>query len=61
MNAKKGKNLILGAVKGYEFEQIKPFIINDDGSVINILHQYDRYSSEVKNKMVVYRESESPL
>jgi hypothetical protein len=28
MNAKHGKNLILGAVKGYEFEQIKPFLIS---------------------------------
>jgi len=37
------------------------FLINEDGSVINVLHQYDRHSPEVKNQMVVYRESESPF
>lgn len=34
------------------------YLLNEDGSVINILHQYDRKSAEIKNKMLVYRESE---
>lgn len=34
------------------------YIINDDGSVVNVLHQYDRKTPEIKNKMLVYKESE---
>lgn len=33
------------------------YVINEDGSIINVLHQYDRQSSEIKNKMLVYRKS----
>lgn len=33
------------------------YVINEDGSVINVLHQYDRQSSEIRNKMLVYRKS----
>lgn len=33
------------------------FLRNEDGSVINVLHQYDRLSPEIRNKMAVYRES----
>ncbi len=34
------------------------FLINEDGSIINVLHQYDRLKPEIKNKMLVYRDSE---
>lgn len=33
------------------------YLVNDDGSIINALHQYDRQSPEIKNKMRVYRQS----
>ena len=34
------------------------YVINEDGSVINVLHQYDRQSSEIRSKMLVHQESE---
>ncbi|MBD2179958.1 hypothetical protein H6S82_25415 [Planktothrix sp. FACHB-1355] len=34
------------------------YLRNDDGSPIKVLHQYDRLSPEVRNKIAVYRKSE---
>lgn len=34
------------------------FLLNQDGSIINILHQYDRKSIEARRKMIVYQNSE---
>ncbi len=34
------------------------YIINEDGSVVHVLHQYDRKTPDIKQKMLVYKESE---
>jgi hypothetical protein len=34
------------------------FLLNLDGSIINILHQYDRKSIDARRKMIVYQNSE---
>ncbi|MBD2312917.1 hypothetical protein H6G20_14695 [Desertifilum sp. FACHB-1129] len=34
------------------------YLVNEDGSTINVLHQYDRQSPEIKSQMTVYQRSE---
>ncbi|MBV8885882.1 MAG: hypothetical protein JO235_18065 [Chroococcidiopsidaceae cyanobacterium CP_BM_RX_35] len=43
--------------KKFHFNQ-DGYITNEDGSIINVLHQYDRHSSAIKSKLRIYQESE---